>query len=70
MRIQWEDGFSIRVRVEGGAVILSANRAGLASLAGQLRTLSEAPSDTHIHYDKWNSLEEGSADLIVEKIEE
>ena len=68
MDIAWKDGFEIRVRVEGGAAVISANREGLLSLAGQLAALAEAPPGTHIHYDAYSSLEEGSAELIIEKI--
>ena len=67
MEIRWEDGFTIRVRSGDGEVVLSANRAGLLSLANQLRALAGAPAGSHIHYDTYNSLEEGSAQLIVER---
>ena len=58
MDIKWVDGFEIRVR---------ANREGLLSLAEQLTMLAEQPAGSHIHYDKYNSLEEGSDELIIEK---
>ena len=64
MKIEWTDGFEIRVRTDGNEVLISANREGLLSLAGQLA--KEAPG-SHIHYDAYNSLEEGSAELIIEK---
>lgn len=51
-------------------VIISANREGLLSLANHLLNLAQAevPCGTHIHLDEYNSLEDGSLDLIVEKI--
>ena len=67
MDIKWVDGFEIRVSIDGGAVLISANREGLLSLAEQLTMLAEQPTGSHIHYDKCNSLEEGSDELIIEK---
>ena len=67
MDITWEEGFAIRVRSDGGAVIVSANREGLLSLAHQLATLAEEVPGSHIHYDEHNSLDEGSLEMIVEK---
>ena len=68
MNIEWIDGFSISVRCDGGAAVISANRAGLLSLAGQLMELAKGEPGDHIHYDASNSLEEGSAELIIERI--
>ena len=69
MELHWEDDFTINVRIEeGGAVVVSANEAGLRSLATHLQALAEEEAGSHIHYDEGNSLEEGSAELIVEKI--
>ena len=37
MEINWEDGSTVKVRVEyGETVVISANKEGLLSLAGQL----------------------------------
>ena len=66
MNIDWEDGFSISVRFETDEVTLSANRAGLLSLARQLTALANEEPGSHIHYDTYNSLEDGSKELIVE----
>jgi hypothetical protein len=69
MDIEWKDGFSIRVGIDGNTVLLSANKEGLLSLAEQLKSLAEESSGTHLHYDMYNSLEDDSSELIVEKIE-
>ncbi len=69
MELQWEEGFCISVRVECGAVVLSANQAGLQSLAKHLSALAQGKTGDHIHLDSNNSLEENSVELIVEKIE-
>ena len=68
MEIKWVDGHRISVCTDHGAAVISANREGLLSLAGQLTALAEAAPGSHIHYDDGNSLEDGSAELIVEKI--
>ena len=67
MTVEWEEGFEISVRIEGEEVIVSANKAGLLSLARQFVALAEQEPGGHIHYDCHNSLEEGSAELVVER---
>ena len=47
--------------------MISANREGLLSLANHLKKLADEVSGSHIHLDVFNSLEEGSAELILEK---
>ena len=66
MTLEWEEGFSIRVGAADNTVVLSANKKGLLSLARQLIALSEETPGSHLHYDKNNSLEEDSFDLVVE----
>ena len=70
MDIEWKDGFEIKVKTENGATIISANREGLLSLAAQLSALANAENGDHIHYDEYNSLENGSTELIIERIGE
>ena len=67
MQIKWVDGAEIRVTIENGAVTMTANKEGLLSLATQLAALAEAAPGSHIHYDEYNSLEEGSAEMIIER---
>ncbi len=66
MELEWENGARIRVSVENGTATVSADRAGLRSLAKQLLALARERSGSHIHYDEYNSLEDGSHELIVE----
>ena len=66
MEIKWIDGFSIRVNIINGAAVISANKEGLLSLAEQLTALAEEASGSHIHYDEHNSLEDDSAEMIIE----
>ncbi len=68
MDVKWVDGSTISVRIDGKAAVISANREGLLSLAGQLAAMAEERPGCHIHYDEYNSLEEGSAELIVELV--
>ena len=67
MNIEWIDGFEIRVSDDHGEVVIAANKEGLLSLAGQLTALAEQPPGSHIHYGDYNSLEDGSAELIIER---
>lgn len=69
MKFNWVDGFRIKVRIDGGSVILSANREGLISLANQLSALARERPGCHFHLDEYNSLEEDSAELIIECVE-
>ena len=70
MDVEWKDGFEIKVKIENGMTIISANREGLLSLAAQLSALANAENGEHIHYDEYNSLENGSTELIIERIGE
>ena len=69
MRIEWVDGFEIQVKVENGTVVISANREGMLSLAEQLAALANGVPGEHIHYDEYNSLEKGSSEMIIERVE-
>ena len=68
MNLQWEEGFTISVDIDRNTAVIRANREGLLSLAKHLASLAEEAPGSHIHFDEYNSLEEGSADLIVERI--
>lgn len=68
MRIDWEAGYEIRVSIDRDTALISANREGLLSLARQLAALAEEMPGCHIHYDADNALEEGSKELIVERV--
>ena len=67
MDIEWTDGFMIRVDIVRNTAVISANREGLLSLQKQLAVLADAAPGSHIHYDKHNSPEEGSAELIISR---
>ena len=69
MEFHWVDGFEIKVTVEDGTAIISANKEGLLSLANHLTALAEGVPGDHIHLDAYNSLEDGSAELIIERTE-
>ena len=68
VEFKWVDGFEINVAVEGGAVLISANKEGLLSLANHMIALAQADSRNHIHLDEYNSLEDHSVGLIIERI--
>ncbi|MDO5120155.1 MAG: hypothetical protein Q4D48_08710 [Coriobacteriales bacterium] len=69
MRIWWEDGFEIRAAICGDEVTISANREGMVSLANILLDLAEEQPGAHVHLDEYNSLENGSCELIFERVE-
>ena len=69
MKIEWADGFEIRVKVENGMAVISANREGMLSLAKQLISLADGMPGDHIHYDEHNSLETGSAEMLIERVQ-
>ena len=68
MIIEWIDGFQIKTAVENNEIIISANKEGMLSLAKQLRALADGVPGDHIHYDAYNSLEEGSAEMVIVKV--
>ena len=63
----WENGFTIEVRIQKGAAVISANREGLLSLSNHLKALAEEAPGSHIHLDELNALEDGSCELILER---
>lgn len=71
MEFHWEEGFTIATRIENDAIVVSANAAGLRSLANHLLTLADEEAERgHFHLDEYNSLEDHSIELIVEKLPE
>ena len=67
MKMEWKDGARIRAKTVCNQIVISANKEGLLSLQQQLAALAEETPGSHIHYDEYNSLEEGSSELIIEK---
>ncbi|WBM76129.1 Imm32 family immunity protein [Saprospira grandis] len=69
IKYSWEDSFDIKVTVVNGEVQIAANPAGLRSLANHLLNLSQdsIPSGRHLHFDEYNSLEDGSNSLTITK---
>ena len=70
MEFKWEDGFMIATKIEAdGAIVISANAAGLRSLANLFMALADEESTrSHFHLDEYNSLEDHSVELVVEKM--
>ncbi len=65
MNIEWVDGHEIRVKADDDTVVIAANQEGLLSLAKHITALAEAAPGQHIHYDGYNSLEDGSTEMII-----
>lgn len=68
MHIRWESGFEISTSVREGEVTIAANKEGLLSLANILTDLANESVDGHVHLDEHNSLEEGSVELVIERV--
>ena len=68
MDIRWEEGFEISTSASEGEITISANREGMVSLANILLDLAEGQSGDHVHLDEHNSLEDGSVELIIERV--
>lgn len=68
MEIDWVDGFAIKVEADCREIAIKANKEGLISLSNQLLELAKSCPGSHIHYDEYNSLEEGSSEIIIAKI--
>lgn len=67
---KWTDGFEIQAVIDRGKILILANKEGLISLSNHLLNLAqeEIPSGYHLHFDEYNSLEDGAVDIIIEKI--
>ena len=68
MIVEWVDGFEIKAVIENDQIVISANKEGLLSLAKHLTVLADGVPGNHVHYDEYNSLEEGSSEMIIERI--
>jgi len=68
VKIEWVDGFEIRAAVRNNSIVISANREGMLSLAKHLTVLADGEPGDHVHYDEYNSLEDGSAEIILERV--
>ena len=70
MELHWQGNETIIITNRVNEVLLSADRQGLRSLGSILLALAEEEPGSHIHLDEYNSLEEGSVDLIIEHLKE
>lgn len=70
MELHWQGNETIIITNRVNEVLLSANRQGLRSLGNILLALAEEEPGSHIHLDEYNSLEEGSVELIIEHLKE
>ena len=70
IRLTWYPDFEITCKEDHGAILIQANADGLKSLANLCLTLAQdtAPIHSHVHLDEYNSLEDGSMELIISKV--
>lgn len=71
LRLTWQADYRLRVVSGGHEVLISANAAGLRSLAQHLLTLAQGdvPAGVHAHMEPGLELEDDSVPLVVEKFE-
>lgn len=68
MKINWIEGFCIKIDANENEVVISANKEGLLSLAEICNTLASSDiKGEHVHLDQYNSLEDDSVELIISK---
>lgn len=70
-QFNWHENFKIETKIKNNKeIIISANKEGLLSLANHLLNLAQdsVPLDYHLHFDEYNSLENSSKELIIQKI--
>ena len=65
----WEANYKIKTSAPFYSLTIEANREGLISLARHILHLAQkdVPNGSHFHLDEFNSLENGSLELIVSK---
>ena len=70
VRIEWEPGCRIAAAVSYDTVVLSADRAGLITLAKHLLALAQdaVPAGAHLHYDAGEQLDDDSKPLVIERL--
>ncbi len=68
MRMRWENGFQLSTAIQEGEIVISANRNGMRSLANILMDLSDQEPGAHVHLDEHNSLEDGSIELVIQRV--
>ncbi|TCL53498.1 hypothetical protein EDC14_10832 [Hydrogenispora ethanolica] len=68
--IEWLDGSIVESKIVGNTMLLKANKEGLTSLAQSLLTLAQEGVEpgNHIHFDEFNLLQDGSSELVIERI--
>ena len=72
IELVWDKNYKIKTSIPYNTITIEANRDGLLSLAHHLLLLAqeEVPNGSHFHLDEFNSLEDGSVELIISKNEE
>ena len=70
VRIEWEPDWRIAATVARDTIVLSADRAGLVTLAKHLLALAqdEVPAGAHLHYDAGEQLDDDSNPVVIERL--
>jgi hypothetical protein len=69
-KFNWIKGYEVSTEINDEGINIKANKEGLESLAGILLALAgkQVPNNYHLHLDSYGSLEDGSVDLVIQKI--
>ncbi len=69
IKYSWVLGFEIEAFYKNDTINIVANKEGLISLANHLLNLAQdsVPNGHHLHFDKHNSLEDNSTDVVIQK---
>jgi hypothetical protein len=67
MEFTWEDDAIIATSRDDVATVITANAAGLRTLAGHLLVLAgdDAVPGSHLHLDQTNGLVDGSIEIVL-----
>lgn len=71
LEIEWGESNILKAELSNAQVKISGNKDGLVDLALHLLTLAqdEVPGGYHIHYDKWNRLDNASTvEIVIQKL--
>jgi len=69
VRVGVAEGGALKVELSGDAVWISGDGPGLRDLARWCLALSGATPGSHVHFDGDLTLDDGSEDLIVQRVE-
>jgi hypothetical protein len=71
LELEWSESNILKAELFDKYVKITGNKDGLVDFALHLLTLAQdnVPKGCHIHYDKWNRLEnESTIEIVIQKL--